>query len=129
VTPVDQENAAPAADELTPDSFESRSAAGEPVCALFSARWCAAGALLERQVRIDGPLEYPVVIIDVDEHPHLADRYRVQSLPSAVMFIGAEKGRLVGAFGLPQLRALMARHRPADTTDVENEKPRRRGKP
>lgn len=126
VTPVGHMSELADTGELTPNSFEARAAGGEQVCVLFSARWCAAGELLSRHLRATDQLECPVVVVDVDEYPHLADRYRVQSLPAVVMLIGTEKGRLRGAFGLPQVRALMARHRPADTVDVDPDTPPRK---
>lgn len=68
------------------------------VVGLFTAPWCG----VDRQVRSlqsdDEPAQ--VVVVDVDQHPHVADRFRVDVLPTLLLLeSGREIGRRIGAFG------------------------------
>ena len=96
---------------LVPEGVEAFLGSGGVAGLLFTASWCAAGVLLERQL-IDSPSEAPVplVAVDCESYPHLADRFQVRSLPTFVLMRGErEEGRLLGAFSGDQVRSLLQR--------------------
>lgn len=92
------------------DEVESFIGAGRSVGLLFTASWCAAGVLLGKD---EGALRgsvHPLVIVDTDAFPHLADRYQVRSLPTLVLLEGSkERGRLLGAFSASDVYNLLSR--------------------
>ncbi|NYJ03265.1 thioredoxin 1 [Nocardioides thalensis] len=68
-------------------------ASGHPVLVDFWAEWCApchqvAPVLDQLATEMADTLR--VVKLNVDEHPVTASRYRVQGLPTLVLFIGGE---------------------------------------
>ena len=83
---------------------------GRTLGVLFSAPWCAAGMLLEREVdALRGSL-HPLVVVDCDATPHLADRFQVRALPTFLLLEGVkERGRLLGAFSATDVRTLLSR--------------------
>jgi len=99
--------AAPA--RLASDGVEAFLGAGGAAGLLFSASWCTAGVLLERDLAA-APPAVPLVVVDCETHPHLADRFQVRSLPTFVLMRGErEEGRLLGAFSGDQVRSLLGR--------------------
>ncbi len=72
-----------------------------PVVVDFSAAWCgpcrALAPTMEELAReFDG--QAGVVQVDVDEHPELAERFRVASIPCLIVFRGGQEvRRIVGA--------------------------------
>lgn len=74
------------------------------VAVKFSAEWCQPckqlGKILEQN-----PLPIPLVEIDIDEHPELAQQYNVRGVPTMVLIEnGAEVLRKVGAQTASQLQ-------------------------
>ena len=63
----------------------------------FSAEWCQPCKMLAKTLEgIDVP--YPLIEIDIDEKPNLAQEYKVRGVPTMVLLDenDAEVGRLVG---------------------------------
>jgi thioredoxin-like negative regulator of GroEL len=93
------------------DGVEAFLGSGGVAGLLFTASWCAAGVLLERQFKETASTSrVPLVVVDCESHPHLADRFQVRSLPTFVLMRAErEEGRLLGAFSLDQVRSLLER--------------------
>mgnify|MGYP006271412845 CR=1 FL=1 len=74
------------------------------VAVKFGAAWCSPcrslGTILE-----NNPLSIPLVEIDIDEHPELAQQYNVRGVPTMVLVQdGKEVTRKVGAQTIAQLQ-------------------------
>lgn len=92
------------------DEVESFIGAGRCVGLLFTASWCAAGVILEKDESALRGSTHPLVVVDADAFPHLADRYQVRSLPTFVLLEGPkERGRLLGAFSAADVHNLLSR--------------------
>jgi len=92
---------------LTSASFDDvvRSA-DKPLLVDFWAEWCGPCKLIA-PILAEIATEQPGIIIaklNVDDHPDIAMRYSVMSIPTLIVFAGGEVGkRLVGAKGKGQL--------------------------
>jgi len=93
---------------LTTDTFDETISSSEvPVVVDFWAEWCGpckmiAPILIEIAGEHDGALQ--VAKLNVDEHPDLARRFDVMSIPTLLVFEdGVPKKRLIGAKGKGQL--------------------------
>lgn len=97
---------------FTADDVHDLVAHGDRVLLLFTARWCAATAPLRKQLAATS-LPCPLIEVDVDTHPQLADRYVAVSLPTIVLVdASVEQSRLTGAFGPQRVKDLANRPRP-----------------
>ena len=98
------------ATDVTEQTFESEVLKSDKgVLVDFWAEWCgpchAVSPVLERIVEERGD-EIKLVKVDIDEHPEVASRYSVMSVPTMLVFAGAvEIGRLVGARSAARLRS------------------------
>ena len=95
---------------LTPESFASQVLDAErPVLVDFAADWCApcrAMAPYIDELGRDFAGRADVLTVDVDAHPELAERYRVRSIPSLLLFQdGQEVERIVGRAAKADLAA------------------------
>ena len=79
--------------ELDETTFEA-AVAGAPVLVDFWAPWCRPCKALE-PILAELPLD--VALVNIDEHPGLASRFDVLSIPTVVLFAGGEaRGSVVG---------------------------------
>jgi thioredoxin-like negative regulator of GroEL len=85
-----------------------------PVAVVFWADWCvpSRGAAEEMETlaaRRAGRLRFGVV--NVDENPRTTERYRIQGLPTLIVFHGAEPAeRRVGRMSREDVARLLDRH-------------------
>lgn len=83
---------------------------------LFGAPWCPIWSNLGEQIRQElGDQSADCLDIDVDQLPHLADRYLVVTLPTVLLLEdGRETARLHGAFSPSQAVSLLRRGQRTD---------------
>jgi len=82
-----------------------------PVVVDFTARWCAPcrvlGVTLEA-LAAEHAGRVKVTKLDVDDHPHTAQRFGVRSMPTLLVFKGGQVvGQVVGAVPRARLEALL----------------------
>jgi thioredoxin-like negative regulator of GroEL len=97
---------------LTPDLVEAHLGQGLAAGLMFTASWCTAGMTLCRDLlgAENAKKRSPLVVVDIDTYPHVADRFQVKSLPTFILMSGQrEQGRLLGAFSATQVRTLLER--------------------
>jgi len=85
----------------------------------FAASWCGPCKLLSNNLQ-KILIEYPLVTlqeIDIDDHPELAKRYAIKSVPTLVIEVaGNEVNRLIGAVKIDSLRhAVQLAHKGTET--------------
>jgi thioredoxin len=81
--------------ELEPATFDDAISAG-PLVVDFWAPWCRPCTALEPVLeRLEG--QVPVARLNIDEHPEIASRYDVLSIPTVILFAdGAPRGSVIG---------------------------------
>jgi thioredoxin 1 len=81
--------------ELEPATFDDAISEG-PVVIDFWAPWCRPCLALE-PVLEQMEARVPVARLNIDDHPEIASRYEVLSIPTVMLFAGGEaRGRVVG---------------------------------
>jgi thioredoxin 1 len=100
--------------ELDETTFDAAIADG-PVLVDFWAPWCrpcrAIEPILER-------LPLPVARLNIDEHPEIAARYDVLSIPTVSLFVGGERrGTVVGVRPQQHFERWLAEVLPADEVE------------
>ena len=86
----------------------------EPVAVVFWAEWCVPSRDAAQAIeglagrRRSGPR---VGLVNVDENPRTTERYRIQGLPTLIVFRGAEpEERRVGLMSREDLARLLDKH-------------------
>jgi thioredoxin 1 len=81
--------------ELEPATFDDAISAG-PLVVDFWAPWCRPCTALEPVLeRLEA--QVPVARLNIDEHPEIASRYDVLSIPTVILFAdGAPQGSVIG---------------------------------
>ena len=80
---------------VAPGDVEASLGEGKVLGLLFSASWCTAGVLLSREDLSTG-VTHPLVMVDCDEFPHVADRFQVRTLPTFLLMEGLLVADLLG---------------------------------
>jgi thioredoxin 1 len=95
---------------LTAENFDTEALAANRVAVVdFWASWCPPCRALAPSIAALAEERPDVLVgkVDVDDHPEIAGRYGIQSIPTVLVFRGGElAGRSVGLVPIARLREL-----------------------
>jgi len=89
--------------DVSEKDFDSAVQGAKVTLADFWAPWCGPCRMVAPHVaavaeKMDGEADF--IKINIDEHPSLAEKYGVMSIPTLIIFVdGEEAARMVGARG------------------------------
>jgi thioredoxin 1 len=108
--------------ELDSRNFSAATAGKTPVLVDFWAEWCGPCRTMSAVLdQVAGTLDGRVQLakVNVDDEPELADRYRVQGIPTVILFTdGREVDRVVGAVPKHALETWVLAHTPEPRQDA-----------
>ena len=103
--------------ELDTDGFDA-AIGGDPLLVDFWAPWCRPCKALE-PILSELEERVPVARLNVDEHPGIASRYDVLSIPTVILFAGGEaRGTVVGLRPRAHFESWLAEVLPAAEVDA-----------
>ncbi len=96
---------------LEADEFDAVVASVDPTLVVFTAVWCTncrRTAPEARELAADNPWSLQVRQVLVDDTPALAQRFEVQSIPTALLFKGGELLQRIQPHATGELKAAVA---------------------
>ena len=100
------------ADVATPVSLQEQIAAQGPTLLVFGATWCGPCQSYKKELAsfAQAHPDVPIIEIDVDDHPQLAQTYGVRGIPATVIYRdGEQTDRHTGVLRASRLPGLIGR--------------------
>ncbi len=105
---------------ITDETFEHEISSATPTLVDFWAEWCGPCRMVApvlEQIQAEQGDKLRIVKLNVDEQPNTPMRFRVQGIPTMILFRNGEMiERIVGFMPKPQLLGRLTPHLAAATT-------------